>query len=235
VFVPISQIITDCWIENNIFIVAVELSHVCSIIQLKRSNITGQKNKSPYLVHETKRNVLVRFVSLALVLVAYFAFVTWKYGLGVGAPVTLLSWSFFVLCTPIADAGFLLDFPVRLIISVRMIYSEMIVWVIAIGSNLFYFFRHPSFYEKSELLSIFHHILENPWPFWGIIVISWAGTFMSIYFGDEMVDVAKHLEREKYRQHRSKYFYLLTVFAIVLIILSYIYLIKKMNISIPLF
>ena len=65
--------------------------------------------------HHTKREVLFKFLILLGILLAYASLVVWQYGLKDGGMITLLTWSFFVLCTPIADAGFLLDFPLRLL------------------------------------------------------------------------------------------------------------------------
>ena len=46
----------------------------------------------------------------------YFVYLVYEYGIEDGGMVTLLTWSFFVLCTPVADAGFLLDFPIPFIV-----------------------------------------------------------------------------------------------------------------------
>ncbi|MFT7533338.1 MAG: hypothetical protein ACI9FD_004374, partial [Gammaproteobacteria bacterium] len=59
--------------------------------------------------------VLVKFLLLCLVLFTYFAYLTYQYDLLTGGIASLITWSFFVLCTPIADAGFLLDFPIRIL------------------------------------------------------------------------------------------------------------------------
>ncbi|OYT57846.1 MAG: hypothetical protein B6U68_01330, partial [Candidatus Aenigmarchaeota archaeon ex4484_14] len=60
--------------------------------------------KSEYVLHETKRNVLVRFLLIVAIFVSYFALVSIRYGIQNGLMVTILTWSFFVFCTPIADA-----------------------------------------------------------------------------------------------------------------------------------
>jgi len=88
------------------------------------------------LKHQTKREELVKFLLLLGVLIGYFAYLSWQYDLATGGIVSVLTWSFFVLCTPIADAGFLIDFPVRIITGLRMVFTEMIVWGIAITINI---------------------------------------------------------------------------------------------------
>lgn len=148
------------------------------------------------LKYETKRHVLIKFSLVVFIFLGYFFFISQEYGAGQGLFVTFLTWSFFVTCTPIADAGFLLDFPIRLITGLRMIASEVFVWVFAISLNLYSFFLYPEVYNKTEILNLFKHILEKPMPFWAIILISIIGTFVSIKFGDELMDKVRHRERE---------------------------------------
>ena len=79
-----------------------------------------------------RRQVLIKFLLLVLVLLGYLGYLTYTLDFRTGSVAALLTWSFFVLCTPIADAGFLLDFPLRLIFGIRMFISEIVVWGIAI-------------------------------------------------------------------------------------------------------
>lgn len=129
------------------------------------------------LKHETRREGLYKFLLLLTVMVAYFGYLSWEYDLATGGFVSALTWSFFVLCTPIADAGFLLDFPVRLITGVRMFISELFVWGIAIFINISTLYFAPEIYDKTFLTSVFHKILTTPWPYWGLILLCAAVSF----------------------------------------------------------
>ncbi len=183
--------------------------------------------------HETKQHVLFKFLGVLAIFAGYFAFIAYKYGFEKGGMITALTWSFFVLCTPIADAGFLIDFPFRLVTRIKMLYSELCVWGIAITLNLYVFFTNPEYYEKTELLRLFKHILSEPIPFWAIIFISAIGTFMSILFGDELFDVAKHSERKIHAKHKHNYNFILMVFTIGMSIILYYYLLKRLGVNLP--
>ncbi len=188
--------------------------------------------KSEYCTHETKKRVLIKFILIIAILISYFTFVSLRYGLNDGLMITILTWSFFVFCTPIADAGFLLDFPIRLITKIRMIYSEIVVWIIAASINIYSLLFNPIVYEKIEILRLFKYILLHPFPFWAIIIISATGTFLSIYFGDELIDVVKHKHRKKYKKHKNKYVLILILFIIVVIIMLYSYLLRRLGVNI---
>ena len=188
--------------------------------------------KSEYLIHETKRSTLMKFVFLFSIVVLYFVFVSFQYGIGQGLMVTLMTWSFFVFCTPIADAGFLLDFPVRLATKVRMVYSETLVWIAAFVINIYSLIFNPAVYSATPILAMFRHILLNPVPFWLIIGISAVGTFISVHFGDEMIDVARHRERKKYSRHKNKYRMVVAVFLISVAVIFYYSVMSTLGISI---
>lgn len=188
---------------------------------------------SELLTHETKKHSLIRFLGVLSVLVLYSLFLSLKIGVGAGMFVTLMTWSFFVLSTPIADAGFLLAFPVRIITGIRMMYTQLFAYVIAIGVSAYAFFYTPAVYNSTILLKLFHHILSDPYPFWGILVLSAVGTLLSIYFGDEMVDISSHTERKKYRKHINKYQLIIFTFLIAFTVLLYNFLLSSLGIHIP--
>ncbi len=161
----------------------------------------------------------------------YYLWVSSKYGYQQGLAVTVLTWSFFVFCTPVADAGFLIDFPLRLILKLRMVFLESLVWVVAAALNFYFFFFYPEVYTKTKLLDFFYYILANPFPFWIIIIISAIGTFVSIQFGDELMDKVQHKERVMHQKHKLKYRLLISVGLFVLTFIAYNFALKQMGIS----
>ena len=184
------------------------------------------------LKHKTKREELIKFLLLLAVMVGYFGYLSWKYDIATGGIVSLLTWSFFVLCTPIADAGFLLDFPVRLITGIRMFVTEIIVWGFALLINVICLSISPSSYETTFLTSLLHQIMTTPWPYWSVIALCGVGTFMSIRFGDEMMDVISHKEREIHHAHGFKYRLIAMAALIVLVVIAYYFLISSLGIEI---
>jgi len=184
--------------------------------------------------HETKQHILFKFLAVLAIVAGYFGYIVYEYGLENGLMITALTWSFFVLCTPVADAGFLIDFPLRLITRIKMLYSEMFVWGIAISLNIYAFFSSPESYEKTALLQLFKHILDEPIPFWVIIFISAIGTFMSVLFGDELFDVAKHSERKFHAKHKHNYNFIIMIFVIGISIILYYFLLEKLGVNLPL-
>ncbi len=198
---------------------------------MKKHIFSTKIHHAHLLTHETKKTVLYKFAVVLLIFVGYFVFVAMKYGVEHGFLVACLTWSFFVLCTPIADAGFLIDFPLRFVLHVRMVVSEIFVWLVAIACNVYAFFVVPHVYDTTTILSLFKHILEKPMPFWLIIVFSGIGTFVSIQFGDELLDTVRHHEREKYHKHKQKHRYISLIFILLVTFVLYDFLLHALGVT----
>ncbi len=202
--------------------------------------IKGADNRLHFLkgVREySHEHPFVKFLIVLSFFIVYLAVTVINFGVGNGIMVALLTWTFFVFCTPIADAGILIDFPLRLITGLRMIYSEILVWVLAFFINIFAYYTNPLVYDKTIILTLFKHILLHPFPFWIIIILSALGTFLSVYFGDEILDIlsSKKRERKKYDKHTTKYKLIMFLFIIIFIIILYYFLLSNLNLKIPLF
>jgi hypothetical protein len=72
-----------------------------------------------------------------------------------------------------------------------------------------------------------------PYPYWGILILSAAGTLLSIYFGDEMMDVTSHKDRVMHHRHGLKYRTVLVAGLGILTVISYYYLLDSLNIVLP--
>lgn len=177
-----------------------------------------------------KTQVIFKFVALLALLVGYFLYLGFKYDFATGGVAAGLTWSFFVLCTPVADAGFLLDFPLRLLFGIRMVLSEVAVWAIAIGLNGAVLAWAPHYYDTTILTRLLHQILTMPWPYWSIIALSGIGTFLSIRFGDELMDVLHHRDRAFFHAHHWKHELILIAF-FVAVLFSYYRLVASLGLE----
>jgi len=188
--------------------------------------VTSNKTSTP-----PKKQVVYKFLLLCVLMLAYFSYLTFQYDAVTGGVASALTWSFFVLCTPIADAGFLLDFPLRLIFGIRMLISEIAVWVLAITINILSFAYFSDYYQTTSLTKLLHAILTTPYPYWAIILLSGTGTFLSIQFADELMDVIHHRDREFFHRHGFKHEIIIIVF-FALVLVAYYQLIASLGIEV---
>ncbi len=200
-------------------------------------NIVNIEKLYTHVKLEFHKHPVIKFVLLIIVIIAYLILSMMKFGGKDGAIISALTWSFFVLCTPIADAGFILDLPTRILTGLKMVYSEIIVWTIAITINIIFMTTYPAVYQNTIILSMFSHILSSPIPYWGIIILSGLGTFFSLMFADEVIDVAyeEKQELEHHKKHKHKHYFIILIFLFALIFIIYDFLLHKLGISIPLF
>lgn len=182
---------------------------------------------------EFDKHPAIKFTSVIILLALYFVFATHSHGFKEGLLISILTWSFFVFCTPIADAGILIDFPMRLITGIKMIYSEMIVWGVAALLNLFAFLVKPTIYDSTILLALFKQIVYNPWPYSIIIILSAIGTYLSVYIGDNLMSLKR--KTKKHRNFILKHKIVIFLFLVIFVIITYNFLLGKMGVNIPLF
>lgn len=184
------------------------------MVSSKTKNIAG---RPPFRV---TFHGLEKFAVLLLILGGYAAYVIEKFGLSEGIGVTLLTWAFFVTCTPIADAGFLVDFPVRVLFKFKMIWSEIIVWSVAATIIAYTFIFQFELFDKIEILRIFDNILTHPWPMWTLILISAVGTFLSIYIGDQVYAMVRARQHHRHirRLQIKRFLFETGVFALVVVL-----------------
>jgi len=183
--------------------------------------------------HAEHKGTLLKFTALVTILAGYFLYLSWKFDASTGFGLALLTWSFFVLCTPVADGGFILAFPIRLLFGVRMAMTQIAIWFAAIGINLFMLgFSHDT-YRLTLITHLLERILTEPYPYWSILAISAAGTFLSIYFGDEIMDATAR-QKPGGRTARSFRHRTLAVVALTaLSVFAYYQLLGSLGIALP--
>ena len=111
--------------------------------------------------------------------------------------------------------------------------TQVALWFIAIVINIFMLSSAPNSYELTFLTRLLKHILVTPYPYWSILILSATGTLLSIYFGDEMMDVASHKDRILHHHHGLKYRIVLTAGLGALTVISYYYLLSSLDIALP--
>ena len=195
------------------------------------NSVTLILNELQLVMEKPQNQVWVKFALLCLILITYFLYLTYRYNLLTGGVASLLTWSFFVLCTPVADAGFLLDFPLRLLFGIRMVFSEVAVWTVAILINIIALVYFHDFYQTTAITRVLEAILTTPFPYWMVILLSAVGTFLSIRFGDELMDVLHHKDRHYFHSHHFKHEVIIFIFFLI-VIFGYYELISNLGISI---
>ena len=171
--------------------------------------------------HVPHRQLFIKFALLSLILMGYVGYLSYEYDLVTGGIAAGLTWAFFVMCTPVADAGFLLDFPLRLLFGIRMVVSELVVWGLAMSISVLTLLYAPEYYGTTALTHLFQAILAQPYPYWGLVLLSVVGTFLSLRIGDELMDVIHHKDRAFMHKHGYKHELLVMIGVFILILIAY--------------
>lgn len=184
-----------------------------------------------FFEHETKNRLFKRYLLVLTVLIFYVAFISFRYNFSDGLIVGIITWSLFVLGTPIADAGILLDLPIRLITKIRMVYAELVVWIIAISTNIVVLKLNPEIYQINELTRILKYLLTHPWPGYLLIFLCFLGTFITIILGDELLDIKQHKDKKIFKKYRRPIVYTMAVVFFAMVFVAYLYIENSMGIN----
>ena len=99
----------------------------------------------------------------------------WQRGLSRGVFLTILTWSFFVLCLPffsgrpIITTGILKIFNRGRLPSIWILQPRPVRWLFAIVINILSVLAAPYIYLTSVTTFLLYRIISNPWPYWMII------------------------------------------------------------------
>jgi len=111
-----------------------------------------------------------------------------------------------------------------------MLISEIAVWALAIVVNSISLLYFSEYYETTILTKLLFEILTVPFPYWSVILLSGAGTFLSIKIADELMDVIHHKDREFFHHHWLKHEIIMIIF-FVLVLIGYYKLIASLGIG----
>jgi hypothetical protein len=138
-----------------------------------------------------------KFVSVLIIVILYAAYVMHKYGLSNGVEITLLTWCFFVFGTPVADAGGLVAFPVRVFTNNPMYNTQLWVYLVATVITGYYAVFHKDKFAFTVVGRILYKMVTQPLSLYGvIIVVSLVGTLISAYLEDSVYSYLVYRENK---------------------------------------
>jgi hypothetical protein len=184
--------------------------------------------KHSMVKHRHKKSVLLKFLILFAVIIAYSVYLFNEFGVEQGLLISGLTWSVFVFCVPFAASDILVGLPLRALFNVKLMASQIFVWVSGFVINSYAFLTSPETYQTTPLLQVFHYIISNPVPYWTILGLCGFGTFLSVLLADDVLD---DLDPKKKKEKHSKK--LETLFLVILIGIALVYytLLSELDIS----
>lgn len=117
-----------------------------------------------------------------------------QFGVIKGLHITLLTWSFFLLCLPFSGRPIITS-TIFYFFSKNSLYPNRFDtfvrptrWFFAVVLNICTYIATPYTYLSSATTFLLYRILSNPWPYWTIILVSSFGSFY-----DKIVGTNRHL------------------------------------------
>jgi hypothetical protein len=168
--------------------------------------------------------LLIKFSFVLLLFSLFTILFFFKEGnLAVATQLTLLCWSFYILCFPAFHGKITLGIPFQFLTGKILLYPEIYMWSGALLLNLFFSLQAPAIYFKTITTHLLYQIFTTPWPFCLIIIVCGLGTLYKFIVGSQ-----------NFYSRRTRHFFLrsliISVGLFALIYLSYQELIILINV-----
>lgn len=167
---------------------------------------------------------LIKFIILLVLFILYYFYISTKIGFKNGIHSIILTWCSLVLCTPLSDAGFIIDFPLILFFNIPMVITQLFVFFLSIVIVLFYIFYSNliEHFKKTFVLKNFYKVLSIPYPWYFLILISQIGTFASVKIYDTIYFYFTEKNKKKNPFLTKKFIIVFSIFILSWIIWYFI-------------
>lgn len=133
---------------------------------------------------------LLNFVFTLTTFLIYFMYLLFTHGGTLGFHLTILTWCFYLLGTPIISSGLLIDFPVKYFYNKKMEHTQLLVSAMGVIITCIYLFVNPSLFQKTTHTKILYNMFTAPFSKFGLIfVLSFAGTLLSAKLVDQIYNM----------------------------------------------
>ena len=125
---------------------------------------------------------IIRFILLFSLFILRLKNLVIEHGGTEGLYISLLEWSFFVICLPVARGTIIFGFLLSKTKYTKFIIPEMISWSTALAINFFSLLQVPNIYFSSTITHLLYHILTNPMPYIIIPTMCCIATFYTALY-----------------------------------------------------
>lgn len=133
-----------------------------------RPRLAPPKNhwRERYIVTYSKLYPLLKLAIACSLLATFISTLLARFPFGQTILLTLICWSFFVLCTPFTQGGLIVSSLIYLFTGKNYQYTECYVWLSAFLLNGLVIFFAPTIYLHLSTTHVLLYIITHPWPYW---------------------------------------------------------------------
>lgn len=186
------SIITKTLIST--FILFVFLSFLILNIHSNKNNENNNKNENNNNnenenndKNENKNNTYLYIydgiVILFILLLIFFVFYN---GLYKGCLKSLFIWAFFVLCTPIPEAGLLISLPLKKYFNIRMDICQTFVSLLALVMILYFYYNNKNIVKTNYIGTLFIGLMN--YRYYSIIILSVLSSILTSNLIDNIIN-----------------------------------------------
>jgi len=174
--------------------------------------------------NDKTKDTLLKCVSLGSLLVIVYAIMC--KGLKTGLLISLFSWCFFVVLTPLPEAAILLTMPLKYLTETPLERGQVIISAFATVIMFYFYKKGQDIVKNTKIKGIFTYIMDN--RFYHMILLSIASSIMISKFINDAIDAHTQNDSIFLLNDTNKKLFILSLISIFI----YFQTIRKYNIDI---
>jgi hypothetical protein len=174
--------------------------------------------------NDKTKDTLLKCVSLGSLLVIVYAIMC--KGLKTGLLISLFSWCFFVVLTPLPEAAILLTMPLKYLTEIPLERGQVIISAFAMVIMFYFYKKGQDIVKNTKIKGIFTYIMDN--RFYHMILLSIASSIMISKFINDAIDAHTQNDSIFLLNDTNKKLFILSLISIFI----YFQTIRKYNIDI---
>ena len=144
----------------SVFILFIILSFFILNIENKENKNTAYLSEEELEKNQKNKTYLYIYDVIVILFILLFIFFIFYNGLYKGTINSLFIWAFFVLCTPVPEAGLLISLPVKRYFNIRMDICQTFVSLLALFMIFYFYYTDKKVINTSFIGKLFNGLVK---------------------------------------------------------------------------
>ena len=170
----------------SVFILFIILSFFILNIDNKENKNTAYLSEEELEKNQKNKTYLYIYDVIVILFILLFIFFIFYNGLYKGTIKSLFIWAFFVLCTPVPEAGLLISLPVKRYFNIRMDICQTFVSLLALFMIFYFYYTDKKVINTNFIGKLFNGLVK--YNYYIIMILSVISSILTSNLIDNIIN-----------------------------------------------
>jgi len=170
----------------SVFILFIILSFFILNIDNKENKNTAYLSEEELEKNQKNKTYLYIYDVIVILFILLFIFFIFYNGLYKGTIKSLFIWAFFVLCTPVPEAGLLISLPVKRYFNIRMDICQTFVSLLALFMIFYFYYTDKKVINTNFIGKLFNGLVK--YNYYIIMILSVLSSILTSNLIDNIIN-----------------------------------------------